>query len=117
MSDSIMQETTVAQPEPAPGLPGPAPDAPGGIGLDSVMSIPVNVQVILGTTRVPVSRLMQLSRGSIVPLDQKVGEPVEVVVNGRVVARGELIVLDDDSSRFGVALTEIVPARPAGLAG
>jgi flagellar motor switch protein FliN/FliY len=43
-----------------------------------------------------------------VPLDRKVGEPVDVVVNGRIVARGEVVVLDEDSSRFGVSLTEVI---------
>jgi flagellar motor switch protein FliN/FliY len=44
----------------------------------------------------------------VVPLDRKVGEPVDVVVNGRVVARGEVVVLDEDNSRFGVSLTEVI---------
>ena len=88
-----------------------------GLSIDSVMSIPVTVQVILGTTTMPVSSLMKMSRGAIVPLDNRVGEPVDVVVNGRVVARGELVVMDDDNTRFGVSLTEIVGSRPAGKAG
>ena len=60
----------------------------------------------------PVANLMKLGRGAIVPLDHRIGEPVDVVVNGRVVARGEVVVLEDDNSRFGVSLTEI-----AGLPG
>lgn len=83
-----------------------------GVGIEAIMNIPVNVQVVLGSTTIPVSRLMSLSRGSILPLDHKVGEPVEVVVNGRVVARGELVIMDDESSRFGVALTEVVSSPP-----
>jgi flagellar motor switch protein FliN/FliY len=56
----------------------------------------------------PVASLMKLGRGAIISLDQRVGEPVNIVVNGRVVARGEVVVVDEDSSRFGVSLTEIV---------
>ena len=84
------------------------PQAGGAPNLDAILSIPVTVQVVLGTTTMPVSKLMKLGRGAVITLDQKVGAPVNVLVNGRVVARGEVMVLDDDSSRFGVTLTEIV---------
>jgi len=76
--------------------------------LDSIMRIPVVVQVVLGSATMPVANLMKLGRGAIVPLDHRVGEPVDVVVNGRVIARGEVVVVEDDNSRFGVSLTEIV---------
>ncbi len=87
------------------------------LSLESVMRIPVTVQVVLGSTTMPVSNLMKLSHGAIVPLDNRVGEPVDVVVNGRVVARGELVVMDDDNTRFGIALTEIVAAQQTGSDG
>jgi flagellar motor switch protein FliN/FliY len=75
---------------------------------DTILKIPVTVQVVLGSTSMPVASLMKLGRGAVISLDQRVGEPVNVVVNGRVVARGEVVVVDEDSSRFGVSLTEIV---------
>jgi flagellar motor switch protein FliN/FliY len=84
--------------------PGDAPN------LDAILSIPVTVQVVLGTTSMPVARLMKLGRGAVITLDQKVGAPVNVLVNGRVVARGEVVVVDEDNSRFGVSLTEIISA-------
>jgi len=56
---------------------------------------------------------MKLGRGAVVALDQRVGEPVNVVVNGRIVARGEVVVVDEDTSRFGVSLTEIVGSTDA----
>jgi len=74
----------------------------------AILAIPVTVQVVLGTTTMPVARLMKLGRGAIISLDQKVGDPVNVLVNGRIVARGEVVVVDETSSRFGVSLTEIV---------
>jgi flagellar motor switch protein FliN/FliY len=89
----------------------------GSLSIDAVMRIPVTVQVVLGSTTMPVSNLMKLTQGSIVALDNKVGEPVDVVVNGRVVARGELVVMDDDNTRFGISLTEIVGAPEQGKAG
>ncbi|MCI0737285.1 MAG: flagellar motor switch protein FliN, partial [Beijerinckiaceae bacterium] len=70
--------------------------------------IPVNVQVVLGSALMPVSNLLKLGRGAVIALDHRVGEPVDVVVNGRIVARGEIVVVEDDNSRFGVSLTEIV---------
>jgi flagellar motor switch protein FliN/FliY len=76
--------------------------------IDTVMRIPVSLQVVLGSATMPVSSVLKLGRGAVVALDRRVGEPVDVVVNGRVVARGEIVVVDDDNSRFGVSLTEIV---------
>ena len=76
--------------------------------LDSILRIPVTVQVLLGSATMPVADLMKLGRGAVIPLDHRVGEPVEVVVNGRIVARGAVVVVEDENSRFGVSLTEIV---------
>ena len=76
--------------------------------LGAILSIPVTVQVVLGSTSLPGSGLMKLARGAIVSLDQRVGDPVDVVVNGTVIARGEIVVVDDSSQRFGVSLLEVV---------
>lgn len=76
--------------------------------LETVLQIPVSVKVVLGSATMPVASVLKLGRGAVVPLDRKVGEPVDVVVNGRVIARGEVVVLDEDSSRFGVSLTEVI---------
>ena len=81
--------------------------ATASLTLDAVMRIPVTMQVILGSATMPVGALMKLSRGAVVPLDRRVGDPVDIVVNGRVVARGE-VVMEEDKTRFGVSLTEIV---------
>ncbi|MDH3741595.1 MAG: flagellar motor switch protein FliN [Hyphomicrobiales bacterium] len=91
------------------GQPASSP----GQNMDIVMQIPVSVDVRLGSTNMPVSRLMKLGRGSVVALDRKVGEPIDVVVNGRVIARGEVVLLEDGSSRFGISLTEIVNSGPS----
>lgn len=87
-----------------------ASNAAAGVGrnIDTILRIPVTVQVVLGSTSMPVSNLLKLGRGAVIPLDHRVGEPVDVVVNGRVVARGEVVVVEDDTSRFGVSLTEVI---------
>lgn len=79
--------------------------------LGTILSIPVTVQVVIGSTSMPVASLMKLGRGAVVPLDQRIGDPVSVVVNGRTVARGEVVVYGEDESRFGVALTEILSSN------
>jgi flagellar motor switch protein FliN len=76
--------------------------------LNAILSIPVTVQVVLGSTSLPVANLMKLARGAVISLDQRVGDPVDIVVNGKVVARGEIVVVDESSQRFGVSLLEIV---------
>lgn len=93
------EETDVARPGP------PSPIAPN---LNAILSIPVTVQVVLGSTSLPVANLMKLARGAVISLDQRVGDPVDIVVNGKVVARGEIVVVDESSQRFGVSLLEIV---------
>jgi flagellar motor switch protein FliN len=102
-----------------PAAPGAAPGSPeAAVGsasvpgaptnLDMIMRIPVTVQIVLGTATMPVANLAKLGRGAVVPLDRRVGEPVDVVVNGKVVARGEVVVVDEDNSRFGISLTEVL---------
>jgi flagellar motor switch protein FliN len=78
--------------------------------LEAVLQLPVQVRIVLGSITMPVSALVKLGRGAVIGLDRKVGEPVDVTVNGRLIARGEVVVLDDDNSRFGISLTEIIEA-------
>ena len=81
-----------------------------GANSSIIMTIPVDVQIILGSTEMPVSELMALQKGSTVALNRRIGEPVDVVVNGRNIARGEITVLESDPTRFGIRLTEIIAA-------
>ncbi|WP_027056844.1 flagellar motor switch protein FliN [Mesorhizobium erdmanii] len=82
--------------------------AAAGANSNVIMNIPVDVQIILGSTEMAVSDLMALQKGSTVALNRRIGEPVDVVVNGRKIARGEITVLESDPSRFGIRLTEII---------
>ncbi|MEQ5870846.1 FliM/FliN family flagellar motor switch protein [Sagittula sp. NFXS13] len=74
--------------------------------IDAMLNVGLNVQIVLGQTRMPIAQLLKLSRGSIIELDKSIGQPVEVVINDRLVARGDLVKLEDD--RLGVSLIEIV---------
>ncbi|MBB04124.1 MAG: flagellar motor switch protein FliN [Pseudooceanicola sp.] len=81
-------------------------DDGAGYNIDSMLNVGLNVQIVLGQTRMPISQLLKLSRGSVIELDKKIGEPVDIVINDRLVARGDLVKLDED--RIGVSLIEIV---------
>ncbi|MBO0734049.1 MAG: flagellar motor switch protein FliN [Methylocapsa sp.] len=86
---------------------------PRNPNLDSVLRIPVTVQVVLGTATMPVSSLLKLGRGAVIALDRRIGEPVDVVVNGRTIAKGELVVVEEENSRFGISLKEIMGSSGA----
>lgn len=73
--------------------------------LEAVFDVPVNVSAVLGKTHMEVSNLLKLGRGAVVELDRKVGEAIDIYVNDRLVARGEVVVVDD---RLGVTMTEII---------
>lgn len=74
-------------------------------GMEAVYDIPVQVQTVLGKASIQVNQLLRLGRGKVVELEKKVGEPVEIYANKRLVARGELVVVD---GRLGVTMTEII---------
>lgn len=77
--------------------------------LDAVYDIPVTVSVVLGKAAMQVSQLLKLGRGAVVELDRKLGEAVDIYVNNRLVARGEIVMVDE--ARLGVTMTEIVKAE------
>jgi flagellar motor switch protein FliN/FliY len=90
--------------------------APGSAltsNLDLIKDIPIDIQIVLGSSRMQVSGLMGLTEGAIIALDKKIGEPVELTVNGRRIARGEITVLDNDDTRFGVKLIEVLKPTKA----
>lgn len=72
-----------------------------------IMDLPVMMKVVLGSAKMPLATVAKLGKGSVVKLDKKVGEPVDIFVNGRLIAQGEVIVLDQDGNRFGVVLTRV----------
>ena len=73
--------------------------------LAPVFDVPVNISAVLGRTHLSVAQLLQLGQGSVLELDRKVGEAIDIYVNNRLVARGEVVIVDD---RLGVTMTEII---------
>lgn len=78
------------------------------VNLETVYDIPVQISVVLGKTSMQVNQLLKLGRGAVIELDRKVGEPIDILVNNRLVARGEVVVVED---RIGVTMTEIIKAE------
>ena len=73
--------------------------------LATVFDVPVNISAVLGKAHMSVAQLLKLNRGSVLELDRKVGEAIDIFVNNRLVARGEVVVIED---RLGVTMTEII---------
>jgi flagellar motor switch protein FliN/FliY len=73
--------------------------------LEAIYDIPVQISAVLGKATMQVSQLLKLGRGAVVELDRKVGEAIDIYVNNRLVARGEVVVVED---RLGVTMTEII---------
>jgi flagellar motor switch protein FliN/FliY len=94
-------------------MSAPQRDAPTGAmektaaDLEAVFDVPVRISVVLGRARIPVSGLLKMDVGSVVELDRQVGEAVEIYVNERLIARGEIVLVE---SRLGVTMTEIIKA-------
>ncbi|NOZ43398.1 MAG: flagellar motor switch protein FliN [Alphaproteobacteria bacterium] len=86
----------------------PAADEEGTGDLDAVFDVPVKVSAVLGITSLTVSQLLKLGPGSVVELDRKVGEAIDIYVNNRLVARGEVVLLDE---KLGITMTEIIKAN------
>jgi flagellar motor switch protein FliN len=76
--------------------------------LDAVYGIPVEVAAVLGKAEMQVSHLLKLGRGAVIELDRKVGEAIDIYVNNRLVARGEVVVVED---RLGITMTEIIKSE------
>ncbi len=101
MASQPLNETpaTPAQPE-ARGAAGA-----GEVDVGAILDVPVTMSLEVGRARLTIGELLQLGPGSIVELDRAAGEPLDVLLNGRLVARGEVVVTDD---RFGIRLLDIV---------
>ncbi|HKM61707.1 MAG TPA: flagellar motor switch protein FliN [Acidisphaera sp.] len=92
-----------------PGGNSPEAEPPRALrDLEAVYDIPVTVSAVLGKSTMQVSQLLKLGRGAVVELDRKIGEAIDIYVNNRLVARGEVVMVDEN--RLGVTMTEIVKA-------
>jgi len=119
---------------PEPDAPAPEPDVPlaleelgpdnsapdvaedleskSAADLAPVFDVPVNISAVLGRAQMSVAQLLKLAQGSVLELDRKVGEAIDIYVNNRLVARGEVVLVDE---RLGVTMTEIIKDGDAGL--
>ena len=88
--------------------PGDAPGPRSARELEAVYDIPVTVSAVLGKATMQVSQLLKLGRGAVVELDRKLGEAIDIYVNNRLVARGEVVLLEE---KLGVTMTEIIKAE------
>lgn len=79
--------------------------------MEAMYEIPVKITAIIGTATMPVNQLLKLGRGAVVELDRKLGEAVDIYANNRLIARGEVVVVDDN--HIGVTMTEILSSSPA----
>lgn len=92
--------------EPARAFSGAPPSSEVPVAdINRVLDIPVQLSVELGRTRVPIKHILQLGQGSVVELDALAGEPMDVLVNGYLIAQGEVVVVND---KFGIRLTDVV---------
>jgi flagellar motor switch protein FliN/FliY len=96
---------TKVEPDIFPELSGAAPANGIASDIDMILDIPVLMTVELGRTKIAIKNLLQLAQGSVVELDGLAGEPMDVLVNGTLIAQGEVVVVND---KFGVRLTDII---------
>ena len=109
------QETATHHPRTPDNAPAPAQifeqfsasgaTAPQHTDMDMILDIPVQLEVQLGRTKIAIKNLLQLAQGSVVELDGMAGEPMDVLVNGCLIAQGEVVVVND---KFGIRLTDII---------
>ena len=109
---AAMAEQTAATPPPAPAQPHVFQQLGAGAGqsathndLDMIMDIPVQLSVELGRTKMPIKNLLQLAQGSVVELSGLAGEPLDVLINGFLIAQGEVVVVNE---KLGIRVTDII---------
>lgn len=82
-----------------------APAESGDVNLNSILDVPVTISMEIGRTRISIRNLLQLNQGSVVELDRLAGEPMDVLVNGTLIAKGEVVVVNE---KFGIRLTDVI---------
>lgn len=90
---------------PLPNLSSEASNVEDDVNLRMILDIPVTVSMEIGRTRLPIRTLLQLNQGSVVELERLVGEPLDVLVNGTLIAHGEVVVINE---KYGIRLTDVV---------
>lgn len=111
-AEALGGEENDIQAAPLESFSGTAHQASAGLGtgsetpdLDVILDIPVTISMEVGNTSIPIRNLLQLNQGSVVELDRLAGEPLDVLVNGTLIAHGEVVMVND---KFGIRLTDVV---------
>ncbi len=104
VASEVQSATEQASPVAFNNFSSPGTSAAGN-DINMILDIPVQLTVELGRTRIPIKHILQLAQGSVVELDAMAGEPMDVLVNGYLIAQGEVVVVND---KFGIRLTDIV---------
>jgi len=89
----------------SPPLDESGNDTASDVNLDMILDVPVTLSLEIGRTKMPIRTLLQLNQGSVIELERGAGEPLDVYVNGTLIAHGEVVVIND---RFGMRLTDVV---------
>lgn len=103
--DGEVQPATLSNLSPKEATAATAAESSKHFSLDMIMDVSVSLSIEVGRTRMSINELLKLSQGSIIELDRMAGEPLDVLVNGTLVARGEIVVVKE---KFGIMLTEVV---------
>lgn len=107
--DSMLEEAGVeaeaARPAPMEELKPSSLPAEGAPDLDVIMDIPVRISMEVGNTEISIRNLLQLNQGSVIELDRLAGEPLDVLVNGTLIAHGEVVVVNE---KFGIRMTDVI---------
>ncbi|MEO8338975.1 MAG: flagellar motor switch protein FliN [Nitrospirota bacterium] len=113
MADNEVASSGAKAPTTVPATPASFPSiegkgaAPAPKNIDFILDIPMQVTVQVGSTRMVIRELLQLGQGSVIELEKLAGEPMEVLVNNKLVARGEVVVVNE---KFGIRLTDVISA-------
>ena len=104
-SENVPEEIGAQQAAPVPDLTPESGNGKSEVNLDVIMDVPVTLIVEIGRTRLPIRDLLQLNHGSVIEMGKLVGEPHDVLINGTLIAHGEVVIVDD---KFGIRFTDIV---------
>lgn len=103
--DAAMAEAQAATPAPIDELQAVPQQVEGAPDLDVILDIPVRISMEVGNTEISIRNLLQLNQGSVIEMDRLAGEPLDVLVNGTLIAHGEVVVVNE---KFGIRMTDVI---------
>ncbi len=106
--EEVESDKPQAEPAPLDEFTDPKPQLSGEENLEVILDIPVTISMEIGRSKISIRNLLQLNQGSVVELDRLAGEPMDVLVNGTLIAHGEVVVVNE---KFGIRLTDVISAQ------